>query len=194
MVLAGLAACGSARNFSDPNWLAVNGSAAFGSQCPYGSFVDPVAARVLAMDCNIPLKEAVLAKPLEPLTLSADCQKKILTVRTQQGRGIDSTWEVLPDNTFDFNVEGGFVTLADDGYGHKNCLMPVYVNIFGSLQCTDRDRVTIDFQSVWHTGKLDTATWEVVPYNKLKPDDGEVFCQVPPSCYLTAGTKLKQCS
>jgi hypothetical protein len=189
-----LTACGSAREpDADPNWLAVTSKAQFGNQCPDGSWVDPVPARLEAVDCKIPLQKVTLTKPIDPLMLTADCTKKVITVRNPTPGNLDTTWEVLPDNTFDFNVDGGKITLADDGWGHKNCIMPAAINVFGTLNCKNRDQITIDFQANWQAGQLDQTTYSVIPLTKLRPGEGETFCQVAPTCYLNAGTKMNQC-
>ena len=186
-------ACGKARVDSDPNWLDVNSKAQFGNQCPDGSWVDPLPADLEAVDCGLAIPKVTLSKPLDPLMISADCTKKFITIRSSQPGGLDSTWEVLPDNSFDFNIDGGKLTLTDDGRGHPDCLLPVAVNIFGKLNCANRDKITIDFTANWIAGKLDPASYSIIPFAKLHPDSGEVYCQVAPSCYLSAATKLNQC-
>lgn len=188
-----LSACGSARQDTDPNWINVTSKARFGNQCPDGSWVDPVPARLEAVNCNLPLQTVTLAKPVDPLMISADCTKKVITVRNSTPGKLDSTWEVLPDNTFDFNVDGGKLTIVDDGRGHPGCVLPAAINVFGTLNCKNRDQITIDFQANWQIGKLDSATYSIVPLSKLHPDPGEVYCQVASTCYLNAGTKLNQC-
>src|SRR5262249_39045393 len=146
-----------------------------------------------AVDCNIPLQNLGLVQPLQPLMLTADCGKKVITVRNPTPGELDSTWEVLPDNTFDFNVDGGKVQMIDDGRGHSGCIMPVAINVFGTLNCKNRDQITIDFQANWTAGKLDSSSYSIIPLSKLHPDSGETYCQVAASCYLNAGTKLNQC-
>jgi hypothetical protein len=189
-----LIGCGSAREApSDPNWLTVQGKAAFGAQCPYGSWIDPTPTDLQALDCNLAVQKAALTQPLDPLILSADCTKKVVTVRSSKPGGLDTTWEVLPDNSFDFNIDGGVLTLADDGRNHPNCVIPTALNIFGSLNCTDRDKLSIDFQANWKAGKLDPNTFLVIPFDQLKPDSGQTFCQVATSCYFSAGAKVAQC-
>jgi hypothetical protein len=187
------AACGTPREDTDPDWIGVNSKAQFGNQCPDGSWVDPVPARLQAVDCNIPLDKVSLVTPVAPLMISADCTKKVITVRNPTPGELDSTWEVLPDNTFDFNIDGGKLTIADDGRGHPNCIMPVAANVFGTLNCKNRDQITIDFKVNWNVGKLDGASYSIIPLSKLHPDAGETYCQVAPTCYLNAGTKLNQC-
>jgi hypothetical protein len=187
-------ACGSARApDADPNWLSVTSKAQFGNQCPDGSWVNPTPSSLHAVDCNIPLQNLGLVQPLQPLMLTADCTKKVITVRNPQPGTLDSTWEVLPDNTFDFNIEGGKLQFVDDGRGHAGCTMPTAINVFGTLNCKSRDQITIDFQANWQVGKLDSASYSIISLTKLHPDPGEVYCQVAPTCYLNAGTKLNQC-
>jgi hypothetical protein len=188
-----LGGCGKPKVTLDPNWVDVNSKAQFGSQCPDGSWIDPMPATLQAIDCNTPVDKLVLAQPMPPLMLNADCTKKVITVRAAHPGGLDATWEALPDSTFDFDMAWDPLTFADDGRGHPNCIMPTAVNIFGKLNCQDRDHITIDFQADWRAGQLDTTSWTITPYDKLHPASGQVFCQVAPTCYLTAGTKLKQC-
>jgi len=126
----------------------VNGAAPFASQCPYGSFSKPVAAKVNLWNCNLGIGRVDLVEALRPLVIQADCKKKLISVRSTDGK-LDSLWEVMPDNTFNLTVDGGRAILKDDGSGNLNCATNLSAEMFGTLDCADRDRVTIKFETVW---------------------------------------------
>lgn len=132
--------------------LPVNGQAFFGSQCPYGSVPPPFAADLEAWSCPIGVKPLQLAEPMQPLVLQADCTKKYISVRTQNRR-VDSSWEVMPDGSFFITLEGVAVKLGRDGAGNSNCTVMASVDVSGKLNCGDRDKVKIDFETVWWLGQ-----------------------------------------
>ena len=134
--------------------IKVIGSAQFGNQCPFGTYVPPQAVPLELWSCPLSVPEVELTEPLRPLILQADCKKKTLDVRNEY-RSLDAeTWEVMPDGTFFFSMNVGSAKLKDDGAGHKNCQIPVSVNMWGKLDCKDRDKVNIKLETVWWLGKV----------------------------------------
>ncbi|HAR43722.1 MAG TPA: hypothetical protein DCS07_13995 [Bdellovibrionales bacterium] len=131
----------------------VNGNAVFGSQCPYGSLSKPFASKLYLWDCPLGLDTVDLVQPLRPIVLQADCKKKIIVARTLDG-ALDTSWEVLPNGTFSFSIDGGYATLRNDGRGNANCSVPLTAELSGSLDCADRDKVKISVESVWWLDRL----------------------------------------
>jgi hypothetical protein len=136
-----------------PNRIEVRGSAQFGNQCPYGSFVPPTPAPLEMWDCPIGLSSVELTEPLAPLVLQADCKKKTLDIRSQDPSITPITWEVMPDGNFFFSMNAGYAKLKEDGAGHFNCASPVAADIWGKIDCKDRDKTTIRVETVWWLGK-----------------------------------------
>jgi len=130
----------------------VNGVAGFGSQCPYGTFSRPNSAKLNLWDCNIGRSSVELVEPLRALIFQADCKKKLITVRTLDGK-LDTTWEVMPNGSFFFSIDGGTAKFRDDGAGNANCASSMSTDVFGKIDCANRDKVVINFESVWWLGK-----------------------------------------
>lgn len=134
------------------------GSARFGSQCPYGSYVSPQEVPLELWSCPLGLSEVELAQPLAPLVLQVDCKKRIIDVRGDPRSRQTTTWEVMPDGSFFFAFDAGMGQLKSDGSGNSNCSVPLLANMWGRLDCTDRDRVTINLETVWWLDKvMDTS-------------------------------------
>jgi hypothetical protein len=132
--------------------LPVRGSAAFGSQCPDGSFVPPQPATIELYQCPLKLQTVELAENLQPITLQADCKKRIMDVR-----GIDRTkttsWEFMPNGAFDIVIDAGTAKLKDDGEGNQNCEVPLVANLMGHVDCTDMLKAKIYLDTVWWLDK-----------------------------------------
>jgi hypothetical protein len=148
-----------AANGSDPqNYVAVNGYAGFGSQCPYGSVSGITPVQLGMYDCPIKLSQIDLAQNIEPLYISADCKNKVISARTADRR-IDTNWNALPDKSFFFTITGLTAKLNSDGIGGHlgGCETPLSIDISGTMQCDDtnpnRDQANIQFDVVMWTGK-----------------------------------------
>ena len=133
--------------------IPVKGSAQFGSQCPYGSFVAPRAAPLELWSCPIG-DEVELTEPLQPMILQADCKKKTLDIRSgTNANSVPTTWEIMPDGTFALSIDAGVARLRNDGAGHSNCSIRLAADLWGKLDCKDRDKVDIYVETVWWLGK-----------------------------------------
>jgi hypothetical protein len=182
-MVAGLAGCGKPAPELSPvtgqneQMIPVIGAADFGTQCPYGTLDSAVATPLQLWHCPIGLKKLQLDQSPPPLYFQADCTKKILSARTTD-RSIDSSWEVMPDNSFAFTLTSVPAQIADDGAGHVGCSSPMTVNIWGKLDCTDRDKIKISLESVWWPGKGANSSGT---------------CSMPSSCYFYATNQINQC-
>ncbi|MGK5082278.1 hypothetical protein WDW37_03155 [Bdellovibrionota bacterium FG-1] len=123
------------------------GEARIGGQCPTGFNVSPVLVPLELWDCPLRIKPVELTEPLTPLLFSADCNRKVLTIRTQE-RSIDTNWEFLPDGSFFITLEGLNAKLKDDGEGNKDCTTSLTADIWGKVECgTGRDPKHIKFET-----------------------------------------------
>ena len=180
----------------------VIGETAFGNQCPYGSIADPRPVRLGLWDCPIDVKTLELIQPPTALIFSADCYKKTLAIRTLD-RKMDTLWEVMPDGSFDLTLDGGTLLLKTDGAGHSPCLTHTIFELWGRLKCTDRDRLTIQVDTVWHLGKslIPVVIPSPSPFPSVSPSPPAARpvtpqiqeCKLPESCYLHAAVPLQQC-
>jgi hypothetical protein len=193
--IATLPACGSS---SDPtvvapsskaaatgdNQLAMKGYAAFGSQCVSGFNTDPKAVKLELWSCPVNLPVMELAEPIQPLYLSADCARKVLTIRSYD-KTIDVNWELMPDGSFYLTQDGISAKLKDDGSGNPGCSTPLSMDIWGQVSCAGptSDQASIHFESVM---------W----LNKGKNVSTGSQCSLPPAgkCYFHAVSTIKQCS
>jgi hypothetical protein len=147
----------------------VVGSALFGSQCPFGSFSHPQPVSVELLSCPIGLSSVELLEPLEPLILQADCKGKIMDVRGATLSYPATTWELRPDGTFDFTVTAGQAKLKDDGSGTGNCVVPLIAEMWGKIDCTDRDRVGIHLETAWRLDSKSIASGSASPSPSPSP-------------------------
>jgi hypothetical protein len=156
----------------------VLGDTAFGSQCPYGTQSELSPAKIGLWDCPEMARGRIeLAAPPQPLYFQADCKKKLLIVRSADYT-IDTMWEVMPDGAFYVTIEGGPVRFASP----KNCTSYTSLDVFGRLDCLDRDRVNIEVDALWWISK------------GTRPADATgAACDLPASCYLAAAQTVKQC-
>jgi hypothetical protein len=188
-LLGCVAACGkpSAREEAlDAGMKPVVGEARFGSQCPYGFYSEPRVAEIGLWDCKIPLDSVELAEPMSPLLLSADCKKKILTIRTADRR-VDTSWEVMPDGTFNITLDGLSARLRRDGPTGSQCVSYLTTEVFGRVDCKDRDKAAIQFDTMWWLNK------GARPAAAVPGAANERACSFPSSCYLHSSGTIRQC-
>ena len=179
----------AAKTHEDDGSIPVNGSAFIYSQCPYGSLSSKVPVGIKLVDCPIPLKTAELTEPLQPLIVTADCTKKILTVRTED-RAVDTSWEIMPDGSFWFTVNGGMAKFKTDGTTPDACKTPLTLDIWGTLDCTDRDKLVIHTQAAWTLGK-ETQSPGHAP---MVPNTDHLrLCKMPQGCNFYGTSDIKQC-
>jgi len=154
-----------------PEMMEVVGSAAFGNQCPYGSYVPPSPVPLELWSCPLHLNQLELASPLPSLILQADCKKKTLDVRSEDHSVPATTWEVMPDGNFYFAINAGKAAIKNDGAGHMNCTSPMVASMWGRIDCKDRDQATIHVETVWWLGKTfeDTGVGSPVPTASSSP-------------------------
>ena len=173
-----LASCGKKSGDGSPP---INGNGLLGNQCPYGWITEPVPVALKLWNCPANFSSMDLSEPLQPLLIQGDCKKKLLAVRTPDHK-IDTSWEIMPDGSFFVTVEGGYVKLKSDGAGNSDCTSPATIDLSGTLNCQDRDKLTIHLEAInWNLGKG-------------KMPSGAKACQLPAGCYIGASADVKQCS
>ncbi len=156
-----------------PGMTTVVGSAQFGSQCPYGSFSAPHEVPLELWSCPIGLPSVELVEPLQPLVLQADCKKKTLDIRgITPHSGAANTWEVMPDGSFYLIIDAGMAKLKNDGSGTLNCATPLTGNLWGKIDCTDRDKAKIHVETVWWLGQPYQSVIAPFPYPSRTPYPG----------------------
>ena len=166
----------------DQGRIPVKGNASFGSQCPYGSVSSAKPVKLGLWDCPLGLDAVELSTPPQPLFLSADCKDMTMSVRTGD-RTLDSFWEVLPDGSYSVTVDVGAVQLrSDKKSGGSPCTTFTQAEIWGKLNCKDRDKVEIEVHTLWWLGK-----------GKKTTGFTGRECSLPASCYLAADTTVRQC-
>jgi hypothetical protein len=175
---------------SNDETVHVHGTAEFANQCPFGTTSQAYPARFDLQNCSVPgLQKLELSQAMTPLVIGADCVKKTLTVRSTD-RSLDSTWEVLPDNTFSINVQGNPFTFASDGAGHPDCTSPTMLRMWGKLECpanpADIDKVVIKVEALWYLNQSDPS----VP-RTAAPSASQ--CSFPTGCFLHAIKEINQC-
>jgi len=159
----------------------VQGAGAFGSQCPYGSIAEPRPVRLGLWECPIGQDPLELKRSPSPLIFQADCKEKTIAIRTAD-RTVDTFWKVMPDGSFLTTIDSGLIQLAEDGEGNRNCNAYPQAEIWGKLDCTDQDRVTISVNTIW---------W--LTRGKKPEGASGADCRLPKSCYLHAEGKVRQC-
>jgi len=156
------------------------GQAAFANQCPFGSLGEFHPAKLELWSCPIAVKTFELQQDFEHLILQVDCTKKIITVRNES-RTLDSSWEILANGHFDFDVDGGTALIKDDGTNHTGCAAPMTVNV---IDCKDRDKVHYQIETVWKPLPATDAKWKSLPLPA---------CKLPNSCYFFSTAPINQC-
>lgn len=140
--------------------LPLHGYAGFGTQCRLGYNGDPKALKLEEIvACPVNLSAVELSEPLTPLMFSVDCGRKTITARTLD-LSVDTTWYILPDNTFEFWQDGIKARLKSDGMGTSNCVTPVSAHIWGSVTCdpANPDKASIKFTTdMWLNKAPDPA-------------------------------------
>ncbi len=193
----------------------VRGAAAFGSQCPFGTYDQPVSANLQLWNCPTGLPKVELNEQLEPLIFQVDCKKKTLSVR-RINRSMDTFWNLMPDGSFNITVDAGKASLKSDGSGRGTCSIPVTADLSGKVDCADRDKAVIPVEAVYWTGRSAPAP---APSPSQGPDTGagsyapgganrgvtlaaaldtatgspESHCQLPSTCYFYSSATIKQC-
>lgn len=191
----------------------VEGKIKFGNQCPYGSETEPGIGDLQLFDCPMNVSKVEFAEEIEPLFISADCNKKLITVRTRT-KAVDTTWEAMPDGSFYFTLTGIPAKLKSDGVTNTPCQLSMRVDMFGKLICqdnNDRDKVDINVETVWWLDQpiagnvpvpIPSPTHTRGPSPRLRVDssfDRDFFsnstpqCKVKNSCYFYTAAKIKQC-
>ena len=138
-------------NVAELGYIPVNGTVLLGTQCPYGSIPTPEPVLSALWDCESSgLSSLDLTQSPSPLLFQADCTKRMLTVRMQE-RGIDLTWQVLPDGRFVIPVDKLIpLSVQDDGTGMGPCVTETKLVISGTLNCAQQDRPSIQLDPVWY--------------------------------------------
>jgi len=161
-------------------YIPVEGGISFRSQCPYGTLSRSYPAKVGLWQCPTQLSQVQLTSAPPELLLPADCQKKIITIRTAD-RKLDLTWETLPDGSFSLEAPPLPAAFAEDGSGGGACFQWITASLWGKLTCQDRERATLKFESVWWlkgSGQSESLLRS---------------CGFAPDCYLHAPMAIEQC-
>src|SRR5262249_8256337 len=137
------------------------------------------------LECPVRFSPLELQEPLQPLLVQVDCDKKLMTVRSADRR-VDHTWNVMPDGSFTLTADGGLATLKRDTVG-ATCQTPVTAELWGKVNCVDKDRATIQVKANYTLGKA------------TKSDTGAALpaittaCQLPAGCFMYSAATIKQC-
>jgi hypothetical protein len=186
--------------------VAMKGYAGFGSQCLSGYNNDPKAVKLELWDCPINVATAELAEPLTPIMFSADCNRKVITVRTLD-RAVDSTFYMMPDNTFYISQDKMNAKFKTDGSGNDNCTTPVIADIWGKVDCASGagDKAKIRFETVMWLNKTNdggtstNAAPSGTPATTLPPTVAPLpmtgpRCKLPVGkCYFHVQSSVNQC-
>ncbi|MEK6706559.1 MAG: hypothetical protein AAB116_01380 [Candidatus Poribacteria bacterium] len=140
----------------DEKPVPVIGTVSFGSQCPYGTVSPLVPLPLNLWDCPVGLNALELITPLRPLVLQVDCKKKVISARSEN-RELDTAWEIMPDGSFYFTIDGGTARVKNDGAGNNNCSIPLSADMWGKVDCSDRDKVNINIEAMWWFGKKEPS-------------------------------------
>lgn len=176
-------------NGGDDQMSVTRGFAAFGTRCSAGFAADPKAIRLNLWSCPVNLPVVELAQPIQPLIFQADCARKLLTIRSQDN-SVNTTWEIMPDSSFNITQEGLYAKLKSDGRGNDDCVTPISADLWGKVECEKSDgtsdKAKIRFETVMWINKTDTP----VPRGMVGKR-----CVLPsPRCYLHAFNSVDQCT
>jgi hypothetical protein len=160
----------------------LGGTATFGNHCPYGTFSQPTTAELTGWDCP-GLGSIDLAEAPQTIFFTADCKKKIITVRSQD-RLHDSAWEMMPNGSFSFTIDVGAIGLKRDSVTTSGCKSYTMAEFFGTVQCQDRDKAIIKADIIYWPGKGKRP-------NNATTNDAE--CKLPQGCYLYTHSDIQQC-
>jgi hypothetical protein len=131
----------------------VDGVAGFGNYCPLGSYAPPQPVPITLWNCPMRLNRLQLNEPLQAFDFQVDCKKKTIDVRSSNHSFEPVTWEIMPDGNFYFSMDGGLAKIKDDGAGHSNCSVPLRADMWGKIDCQDRDKPVIRVETVWWMGQ-----------------------------------------
>jgi hypothetical protein len=191
LTLIALIAAGCGRKSDEEQLLENGGKPVDGmmtarTQCIYGAPSEPRAARMELWSCPLAVERLQLTEPPKTLAFSVDCKKKLLTIRNLERGSLDTLWEILPDGSFSVSMPGGPITLGNDGKGSA-CATTTELEVTGKVNCQDRDKAEILFETVWRMGPQpnSTVTTELPA--------GARQCELPTGCYLYSSAKLNQC-
>lgn len=175
--------------------IPVSQSAAFGTQCQLGTAAEPEPVSLGLWDCPVDMNVVNLEQAPKAFMLKADCIKKTLSIRTTDGTA-DTYWNLPANGEFDlflnaseFSKDGNAVIFETDNVGAGKCVSYAQVNLWGKVDCSDRDNprvdyATIDLKARWNLGKGKPTEDNPVRLRQ---------CQLPSSCYMFAKKKLEQC-
>lgn len=139
---------------SEANILEVQGSGAFGSQCPHGFFSEPRPIPLEFITDQPPTLSLIeLNEHLPAFTFQIDCIKMTLDVRKEGPPPELTTWEVMPDGNFYLTIQAGTAKLKKDFQQISNCSIPLQADMWGKIDCTDLDHPIMKIETVWWTGK-----------------------------------------
>lgn len=127
----------------------IKGFAGFGSHCPYGMFSPPSPVPLEMYDCPIPQPSLELSEDLQPIVFQIDCKKRTIDLRGMRRDQESTSWEFMPDGSFRLTVDAGYAKFKDDQSGNVNCAAPLKADLWGMIDCTDRDNAKIKVETVW---------------------------------------------
>ena len=172
---------------NESNAFSVQGSAAFGSQCPHGFFSEP---RPISLQFISPIRANLdvieLQQPLSAFTFQMDCIKMTLDVRRAGSPPESSTWEVMPDGNFYLTVNAGYAQLKGDFHQSTHCSTPLVADMWGKIDCKDIDHPVMRIETLWWTGK--TLSPSEGPTPRPSPSASPSASPTPPSASPSPGT------
>jgi hypothetical protein len=59
----------------------------------------------------------------------------------------------MPDGNFYFSFDAGNAKIKNDGSGNANCAIPMTAEMWGRVDCKDRDHAIIKLETIWWLGK-----------------------------------------
>lgn len=164
-------------------YLNVNGVAGFGSHCPQGSITPVKPVRLQLWNCPIGSGTVTLNDPIKPIYFQVDCKNRLISARTQD-KSIDTTWNMMPDNSFYFTLDGKnsqTVQLRSDGnIGEANCNVALSSDYFGTVDCTDPDAAKIHFEAVMWANRPQVTTPRPSPVVTQQPGPFPSLEPAPP--------------
>jgi hypothetical protein len=127
-------------------------TASFGSHCPFGTYSPPSAVPIELHDCPLGQPSIELVEPLQPILFLVDCKKKTIDIRgTERAHGA-SSWEFLPDGSFQFGFKGGTAKIKQNA-AEESCMTPLRGAMRGRIDCSNMDHAVISVQTVWWLGE-----------------------------------------
>ena len=147
------------------------------TQCPAGYLGAPQVIPLQIQDCATGVYPIELGESLSPFIFGVDCARKVITIRTLDQK-LDSTWEMMPDNSFWISLTTLTWSLREGGKNRPNCNTPMDTQIWGNANCEGvQDQAELRFEMSF-TAKTSLPGSCTLPKN---------------TCTFRTAGKIKQC-